>query len=60
MVELRLRNSDGSDGGARRSGTDGGARRSALEVSKSSGVSSTLGMSDEISLVRANKISEEI
>ena len=41
-------------------GTEGGARRSALEASKSYGVLSTLGMSDEISLVCANKISNEI
>ena len=41
-------------------GTEGGARRSALEASKSYGVLSTLGMSDEISLVCANKISKEI
>ena len=34
--------------------TDGEGRRSALETPTSSGVSSTLGMSDKISLVRAN------
>ena len=35
-------------------GTGGGGRRSALETPTSSGVSSTLVMSDKISLVRAN------
>ena len=41
-------------------GTDGGGRRSALEAPNSSRVSSTFGMSNEISLVRANNISKEI
>ena len=35
-------------------GTGGGGRRSALDAPTSSGVLSTFGMSDKVSLVRAN------
>ena len=40
--------------------TDGGGSRSALEAPTGSGVLSTLGMSDEISLVHANKFPKKL